>query len=916
MHSVARPRWQHVTALVSLTTGGAITGFAFVPGTVPDLTSPTGMPISLLAMQQSVQPAHANDAMLRSAIVNVANYYLRMAKSRTAAEMQAIIWQNDSIDGADHGQSCAAFASLTLELAAQVVGRQSWVTGGTSYPWPLQKWADVRVDSNPRSPGVISIRQDAAAHHRWHPLSDGYEPLPGDWVLFSGHVEVVRKYAGGVLKTVGGDSLPNFSVNAHEYRDPLDAQGIVGFVNNGELPGAAGNLVNGHAASSGSQLAPADMRDHPRHQRHLSRGRANLGQAAIPAAAASGHARPTSARRPGGAAIPSTRTPAPSPVAARPAAPRHGSRGQEGTGRGSVSQGSASQSTTSHGSASPGSTASAGSATPKQAQATAGQRQSASAQLPGSGFSAPPAVAAQVAASGTAAIPGITATSHRRESGGSNATSGRPYRRHHPGLATPPLNDITAQQEFIGAIAPGAVAAERKYGVPAAVTIAQAIDESGWGRSSLATKDHNLFGIKGTGPAGGDSLPTQEFENGHSVTNVASFRVYHDIAEGIDDHGKLLATSGYYRQAMTDRHDPNAFAAALTGIYATDPDYGAKLIGLMRRHHLYRYDSTTPATDSSAAGAGSASIPGQQHASAVPSASRPGTPVPSPAQPAAPAPGPAQPTAPVAQPTAPVPSPAQAAPAPTTAQPAGQSARATPSPSTSPVQAVQSDAGQPLSGAMPSTQNVSARRMPTPISDRRRRARAVRPGTSQYQLQIPPSVMNAFLAAARAPLVRAEPLYRDVAAHAGISWELLAACDWMQCKASSRYSPVHGEKLGTENPGGTIYRTKSAALERCADDLVELARAVYQIDLDVPRYLSVRDLANVFAAFRWGRLLKLHHTSAMEFPYSVAGLTDQHLNMRWPNIAEPDTPDKPGARFRMPFGAVPVALILNYPASI
>ena len=904
MHSVAGPRWQHVTALVSLTTGGAITGFAFVPGTVPDLTSPTGMPISLLAMQQSVQPAQANDAMLRSAIVNVANYYLRMAKSRTAAEMQAIIWQNASIDGADHGQSCAAFASLTLELAAQVVGRQSWVTGGTSYPWPLQKWADARVDLNPQSPGVVSIRQDAAAHHRWHPLGDGYEPLPGDWVLFSGHVEVVRKYAGGVLKTVGGDSLPNFSVNAHEYRDPLDAQGVVGFVNNGELPGAAGKMASGHAASSGSQLAPADVRDHPRHQRHLSRGRANLGQAAIPAAAAPGHARPASARRPGGAAIPSTRAPAPSPVAARPAAPGQRSRGQERTG---------------HGSASPGSATSAGRATPKQAQAPAGQQQRARADLAGAGFSASPAGAAQAAASGTAAIPGVTATSRERESGGSNATSGRPYGRHHPGLATSPLNDITAQQEFIGAIAPGAVAAERKYGVPAAVTIAQAIDESGWGRSSLATKDHNLFGIKGTGPAGGDSLPTQEYENGHSVTNVSSFRVYHDVAEGIDDHGKLLATSGYYRQAMTDRHDPNAFAAALTGIYATDPDYGAKLIGLMRRHNLYRYDSTTPAADSPAARAGSASIPGQQDASAVPSARGPATPAPSLVQPAEPAPSPAQPTDPApspARPTAPAPSPAHAAaPAPTTAQPAGRSARTTSSPSATPVQAVQSDAGRPLSGAMPSTQTVSARRMPTPISERRRRARAARPATSRYQQQIPLSVKNAFLAAARAPLVRAEPLYRDVASHAGISWELLAACDWMQCKARPRYSPVHGEKLGTENPGGTIYRTKSAALERCADDLVELARAVYRIDLDEPGYLSVRDLANVFAAFRWGRLLKLHHTSAMEFPYSVAGLTDQHLNMRWPNIAEPDTPDKPGARFRMPFGAVPVALILNYPAS-
>ena len=52
----------------------------------------------------------------------------------------------------------------------------------------------------------------------------------------------------------------------------------------------------------------------------------------------------------------------------------------------------------------------------------------------------------------------------------------------------------------------------------------------------------------------------------------------------------------------------------------------------------------------------------------------------------------------------------------------------------------------------------------------------------------------------------------------------------------------------------------------------------------------------------------------MEFPYSVAGLTAQHMKMRWPDIKDPDAPDKPGARFRMPFGAVPVVLCLDYPA--
>jgi len=183
-----------------------------------------------------------------------------------------------------------------------------------------------------------------------------------------------------------------------------------------------------------------------------------------------------------------------------------------------------------------------------------------------------------------------------------------------------------------------------------------------------------------------------------------------------------------------------------------------------------------------------------------------------------------------------------------------------------------------------------------------------------YRPHLPPSVKNAFAGLAKAPLAHAELLYQDVASRTGIPWELLAACDWMQCEARPRYSPVHGEKLGAVNLDGTSYRTKSAALEQCADDLIDLSGGVYGIDLAAPGHLSVADLASVFAAFRWGGLLQQHHTSVMEFPYSVAGLSIQHLTMRWPNIGDPNTPDKPGARFRMPFGAVPVVLSLNYPA--
>ncbi|MGO8887197.1 MAG: hypothetical protein ACLQI7_26625, partial [Streptosporangiaceae bacterium] len=310
MQSAKRAWWQQATAVVSLGAGGAVTGVSFAPRAAADIKLPSSTTIRLLALRQSVQaePA-ASDATRRSAIVNVARYYLRMAKTKDPAEMEALIWEHDSIDGVDHGESCAAFASLTLELAAQAVGQQSWVTGGTSYPWPLHKWADVRVDPNPASPGITSVLQDAQAHHRWHPLGDGYRPRPGDWVLFDGHVEVVTRYAGGVLSTIGGDSLPNLSVNAHEYPGPLSAEGVAGFVNNGELSDSQGTSAGGHSTSAAAGAAAAQRAAGTA----AARQAAGPSQTAIPGAPASAPATLTGAQHSGDTAIPGVPVPVPEP---------------------------------------------------------------------------------------------------------------------------------------------------------------------------------------------------------------------------------------------------------------------------------------------------------------------------------------------------------------------------------------------------------------------------------------------------------------------------------------------------------------------------------------------------------------------------------------------------------------------------
>src|SRR5215472_3237110 len=665
MSPTAKPLWQQVTALVSLSTGGAITGFSFVPGAVADLTTPTSMPIRLMALERSVKPAAPDDATLRSAIVNVASYYLRMAQGKTPAEMEQIIWQQDSLDGVDHGASCAAFASLTLELGAQVVGQQSWVTGGTSYPWPLHSWADVRVDPNPSSLGITSIQQDAQANQRWHPPGDGYQPMPGDWVLYDGHVEVVTNYTGGTLYTIGGDSGPNLSVNAHQYPGPLDAQGVVGFVNNGGLTVTASRTPAGPGqATAGGQQPDQATPD-----------AADPGLAAIPGIAQARALHPAPARPVGGAAIPATPTTGAATTAPSQPRPDSGPGADSDTSQPPQQP----QPRRKH---VPGDGQPRGQARPDP---------DAEAGVPGTGPLWPPA-ASRPAAPGSAAIPGLPTAGHGRSSrlGWARVT---PHRRAHlspapaqppasppspatagpPSPAQPPASASPAasssEQQFIEMLLPGAIAAQRKYGVPAAVTIAQAIEESGWGQSGLAARDHNLFGIKGTGPAGSDMLPTQEFENGQMVNRTAIFRVYHNFAESIDDHGKLLATSGYYRQAMADRQDPNKFAASLTGIYATDPAYGAKLIRNMQQYDLYRYGAARPAAPPGGPTPGGptpggASIPGLPPTAPAPPShpSHPGRPARRHVRPAG-TPRPSGPT-PTPRPSRPSPSPRQPAPSP------------------------------------------------------------------------------------------------------------------------------------------------------------------------------------------------------------------------------------------------------------
>lgn len=140
-----------------------------------------------------------------------------------------------------------------------------------------------------------------------------------------------------------------------------------------------------------------------------------------------------------------------------------------------------------------------------------------------------------------------------------------------------------------------AKASERKWGIPASVTLAQYGLESAWG-TKMPEGSHNPFGIKATQLQKSVSVRTREVDKaGRSYYIQAPFRKFDTIADAFEEHGRLLAQAKAYAAAREKLPDPDAFADALTGVYATDPLYGELLRKIMRQSKLYQYNAPVPA---------------------------------------------------------------------------------------------------------------------------------------------------------------------------------------------------------------------------------------------------------------------------------------------------------------------------------
>jgi flagellum-specific peptidoglycan hydrolase FlgJ len=128
-----------------------------------------------------------------------------------------------------------------------------------------------------------------------------------------------------------------------------------------------------------------------------------------------------------------------------------------------------------------------------------------------------------------------------------------------------------------------------KWRVPASVTLAQWAVESNWG-NALPPGSNNPFGIKAAEGQPFVECDTHEVIAGQRVTIKARFRRFDSLDDAFDQHGRLIATATPYRHAMQLCDDPDAFADALTGVYATDPDYGMVLKRVMHQYNLTSYD--------------------------------------------------------------------------------------------------------------------------------------------------------------------------------------------------------------------------------------------------------------------------------------------------------------------------------------
>ncbi|MDH6365193.1 flagellum-specific peptidoglycan hydrolase FlgJ [Enterococcus sp. PF1-24] len=156
-------------------------------------------------------------------------------------------------------------------------------------------------------------------------------------------------------------------------------------------------------------------------------------------------------------------------------------------------------------------------------------------------------------------------------------------------------HESMSHEEFIQFLQPHAKALQAEYGILPSIILGQAILESDWGKSQLASEYYNLFGIKASEGTPKVTLETMEFVNQKWITIQGDFRVYNSWEESMREH-TLLFVNGvswdpnlYAGVLVAENYQQAAIALQEAG-YATDPDYSTKIIQVIESHQLNQYD--------------------------------------------------------------------------------------------------------------------------------------------------------------------------------------------------------------------------------------------------------------------------------------------------------------------------------------
>lgn len=142
-----------------------------------------------------------------------------------------------------------------------------------------------------------------------------------------------------------------------------------------------------------------------------------------------------------------------------------------------------------------------------------------------------------------------------------------------------------AYQDYFDLYDDVAIEQMQKYGIPASITLAQGVLESGAGKSELARKGNNHFGIKCNGWSGRKTYHDDD-EQGEC------FRAYKNAYESYVDHSVFLRNSARYsRLFQLKTTDYKGWAKGLKACgYATSPTYAHRLIDIIELYGLYKYD--------------------------------------------------------------------------------------------------------------------------------------------------------------------------------------------------------------------------------------------------------------------------------------------------------------------------------------